>query len=133
VLLQRFGARHSEGLGFNGEGEIDHLVEEGVSPESAYDQQFAHALVERALEKLRSELGDASKDFALIPLLLDRGDQGELKCLSLELGVAHDTLRQRLRRLRLRLRQLLRDEFAELVADPKLIDEELLAIKSSLA
>jgi len=87
--------------------------------------------VERALVRLRIEHANADGD-ALLPFVLERGDQGDLKQLAVELGVAQNTLLQRLRRLRLRLRELLRDEFAQLVADPASIDTELLTIRNAL-
>ena len=67
-----------------------------------------------------------------LPFLLDRGDVGDLKQLASSMGLQHNTLLQRLRRLRFRFRNLLRDEFAQLVADPSDIDEELKILQRSL-
>ena len=134
MLLRRFGARHIERNATLqvADRDIDRVADDDADPEAAYERDFAHTLVERALARLRIEHANASDCEALLPFLLDRGDQGDLKQLAVELGVAQNTLLQRLRRLRLRLRELLRDEFAQLVADPASIDAELLTIRKAL-
>ncbi len=134
MLLRRFGARHVEATAsmHASDHDVDRLVDDQASPEAAYDRDFAHALVERALARLRIEHINSPDGEALLPFLLDRGDQGDLKQLAVELGLAQNTLLQRLRRMRLRLRELLRDEFAQLVVDPALIDVELLLIQQAL-
>ena len=112
--------------------DIDRVVDDDGGPEAAYDRDFAHTLVERALVRLRSEHASTSDCEALLPFLLDRGDQGDLKRLAFEMGLTQNTLLQRLRRMRLQLHELLRDEFAQLVSDPALIDAELLTIQKAL-
>jgi RNA polymerase sigma-70 factor (ECF subfamily) len=133
MLLHRFGARHVERIAPMqvADCDIDRVAGNDADPEAAYERDFAHTLVERALMRLRIEHANADYE-ALLPFLLDRGDQGDLKQLAVELGLAQNTLLQRLRRMRLRLRELLRDEFAQLVADPASIDAELLTIRKAL-
>ena len=134
MLLRRFGARHAERIApmQTSESDVERVADDDGDPEAAYERDFAHTLVERALARLRIEHADAVDVRALLPFLLDRGDQGDLKQLAVELGLAQNTLLQRLRRMRLRLRELLRDEFAQLVADPASIDAELLTIREAL-
>lgn len=130
VLLQRFGTQHAQSpLPGESSAGLDDLPDTAADPETCYEREFAHALVERALVRLRSEHGD---DEALLEFVLERGDQGEIKQLAAQRNVAHNTMIQRLRRLRLRLRELLRDEFAELVADPALVESELAAMQQAL-
>lgn len=131
VLLQRFGARHAATPSPDeSSAGLDDLPDAAANPESCYEREFAHALVERALVRLRSEHGG---DEALLEFVLERADQGRLKQLAAQRNVAHNTLIQRLRRVRVRLRELLRDEFAELVTDPALIETELAAMQQALS
>src|SRR5262249_11996408 len=109
--------------------EVDTLVDSSADPETAYDRAFAHAVVERALACLRI---DHEHDAVLLPYVLERGDKGDLKGLAAKLGITQNSLSQRLRRLRLRLRELLREEFANLVADPAQIDDELMVMRRAL-
>jgi len=102
TLLRRFGARHGESFAMqDGSSEaIDQLADASGSPEDAYDREFAHVLVGHAMVRLRSEsTNDQDRD--LLPYLLDRGDAGDLKRLASSLGLLHNTLLQRLRRMRL--------------------------------
>lgn len=130
MLLQRFGERHAE-LPVSRESapSLDDLPDAAANPESCYEREFAHALVERALARLREEYKD---DGALLEFVLERGEQGQIKQLATQHCVAHNTLIQRLRRMRVRLRELLREEFAELVTDPSLIDSELATMQQAL-
>jgi len=135
MLLRRFGARHFKTLSpmqSSTEHDIEKLAED-EGPEAAYDRDFASTLVALALARLRSEGATDSEAEALLPYLLERGDQGELKQLAIDLGLSPNTLLQRLRRMRLRLRELLREELAQLVADVTLIDSELIAIQADLS
>jgi hypothetical protein len=134
MLLRRFGTRHVDASACKpaSDRDIDRVVDDDGGPEAAYDRDFAHTLVERALVRLRIEGANTPDCEALLPFLLDRGDQGDLKRLAVDLGLAQNTLLQRLRRMRLRLRELLRDEFVQLVVDPALIDTELLMIQKAL-
>lgn len=132
VLLARFGARHVD-VPLAGGGDaslLERVVDHGDGPEAAYDRAFAQAVVTAALGKLRVEGGDVAR--ALWPLLLEGGAPGEIRALATDLGVNPNVLSQRLRRLKLRLRELLREEFAALVADPDLIDDELRSLQAAL-
>jgi hypothetical protein len=131
MLLARFGARHVASLRHDGDaGELERIGDPGDGPDAAYDREFARTVVAAVLVKLRVEAGDGVD--ALWPFLFERGESGEMRKLAAGLGVSGNTLSQRLRRLRLRLRELLREEFATLVADPSSIDEELRSLRSVL-
>ena len=134
MLLRRFGARHAERVTpmQTADRDVERVADDDADPEAAYERDFAHTLVERALARLRTEHASEPDAQALMPYLLDRGNQGDLKRLAIELGLAQNTLLQRLRRMRLRLRELLRDEFAQLVADPSSIDAELSIVQQVL-
>jgi DNA-directed RNA polymerase specialized sigma24 family protein len=134
MLLRRFGVRRTVGsTRLSGSGQdVDDLVDSHADPEVAYERDFARTLVGRALARLRDEQPDPREHEALLPSLLHRGDHGDLKRLAVDLGLTHNTLLQRLRRMRIRLRELLRDEFTQLVADPASINVELLRIQRNL-
>lgn len=134
MLLRRFGARHGQAAASSAElnFEIDEVAG-GGDPEAAYDRDFAHVLVTRALQSLRDEQANNECSDALFPHLLDRGDPGELKRIAADLGLPQNTLLQRLRRMRSRLRELIRYELSQLVADSESIDGELVAIRDALS
>jgi RNA polymerase sigma-70 factor (ECF subfamily) len=134
TLLSRFGARHCKTFAPQDVSPeaLERLADAGENPEEAYDREFAHALVEHALVRLRSETANEAER-VLLPFLLERGDAGNLKRLASSFGLLHNTLLQRLRRMRLRFRELLREEFAQLVVDPESIDAELEAMRKALS
>jgi RNA polymerase sigma-70 factor (ECF subfamily) len=131
TLLKRYGARHAErATPGDAMASIDLAASDDPGPDAAYDRDFAHTLVARALARLEQENAGARE---LLPFVLERGDGGELKQLALRAGIAHNTLVQRLRRLRLRFRAILREDLAELLADPADVDRELAALQGALS
>lgn len=131
MMLRRFGARHIETVEA---GEHDAAIIAATEtaddgPDHAYDREFARTLIARALARLERETPGAAE---LWPFLLERGAAGELKQLAERLQIAHNTLLQRLRRLRMRARALIRDEFAQLVADPETLDAELAELHAAV-
>lgn len=105
---------------------VQHSREE--SPEQAFERRWALALLDRALVRLgqehsgssKAELFETLKDF-----LAADAEQGEyaaaaaqLKLTALGVGVA-------VHRLRLRYRQLVRQEIAQTVGSPAEIDDEM--------
>ena len=129
VMLQRFGTRYDSAPSDHVDTEVEAMADSRDDPGATYDREFASALIDRAMARLRAE---SAGEQALIPFLLERGDHGELKRLAMAQGIPHNTLLQRLRRQRVRLRELLRDEFADLVCDPLQIDSELLELRRVL-
>lgn len=99
-----------------------------ASPDKAYDREWAVALLERVIQKLRGECVaegrgerfDQLKDF----LTTGRGEisHGER---SAELGMEESGLRVAVHRLRKRYRELLRREVGDTLADPAMVEEEL--------
>ena len=132
VLLIRFGARHGTERLTNTAGvesiEPDVPVNEFDArngPERAYESAFAQVLIQAAREALFSEYADQPEQLALIPILLEGSDHGDLKDMAEHMGVPQNTLTQRLRRLRLRFRDFLRAQIADLVSDPANTEAEL--------
>lgn len=99
------------------------------SLDRVFDQQWAVALVKRALALLGEELAEEGKGklFAALQPMLGLGEQPQSKqeevAQSLRLPLA--TLRTHLHRLRLRFRSILRAEVACTVAQPEDVEAEL--------
>jgi hypothetical protein len=134
MLLREHGGHHAEDPSHarSFSDDVDRLVDPGADPEVAFERAFARALVGRALARLRAQQPDPHEHDALLPSLMHRGDHNDLKHLSAELGLPRNTLVNRLRRMRMDLRELLRDEFAQLVKDRTQLTVELLRLQRNL-
>ena len=97
--------------------------------ERLFDQQWATALVGRALSILEEELAEEGKGklfAALQPVLgLSSLPAPRQEQLAADLRMPVATLRTHLHRLRLRFRNVLREEVARTVATPQEVEEEL--------
>lgn len=105
-------------------------------PQQAFERQWAQALLERAQQRLREEHATPSKRellAALHPHLLGEHDRASAIEVARQLGSTEGAVRVALHRLRTRLRDLIRDEVAQTVADPGEIDDELRALQAALA
>lgn len=103
-------------------------AKEPVTPEQAYDEQWAATVLDHALGRLQNEYADAGKD-RLFNQIKDHiwGPAGTTSYhqIAEALGVTEGALRVATHRLRLRFRELLRAEIAPTVKHPAEIDEEL--------
>lgn len=106
----------------------------GDDPERAFELAWAVAVVDRALERLRSEAEAAGKlalyerlhDFLLEPPV-----EADYERVASELGMRRNTLAVAVHRLRHRFRALVCVELAETVANPEDVDAELEALRSA--
>ncbi len=107
-----------------------------TSPEQNYERRWALTLLDRVLQRLRSEYeqeGKAELFTELHPCLVgDRTAQPYAE-LAVKLGVNEGTVKSAVHRLRQRYRQLLRDEIAQTVANPGEVNEELHHLFAALA
>lgn len=99
-----------------------------IPPDAAYDREWAVALLERVIVRLRDELiaeGNVER-FELLKSYLTL-DKGEIPYSSAAAALAMDegTLRVAVHRLRKRYREMLRNEVADTLSDPAMVDEEL--------
>jgi len=99
-----------------------------VPPDAAYDREWAVALLERVISKLREESlaeGKAER-FDQLKSYLTMG-KGEIPYVTaaIALGMDEGTVRVAVHRLRKRYRELLRSEVADTLSDPAMVDEEL--------
>jgi RNA polymerase sigma factor (sigma-70 family) len=98
------------------------------TPELAFDRAWAMTMLDRALTTLRQEaLTDGrTLQFDLIhPFLSREPGEGEYDRVATELGVSAGAVAVAVHRLRRRYREQVRQEVAETLADPEMLDEEL--------
>ncbi len=95
-----------------------------IPPDAAYDREWAVALLERVISKLREE--SATDRFEHFKDYLTVG-KGEIPYATAAAALAMDegAVRVAVHRLRKRYRELLRTEVADTLADPAMVDEEL--------
>lgn len=129
-LLQRFGARHAAAVAMAASNGTPEPRSSDPAPDAEYDRHFARTLVGRAMAEMESSLDGV--DLVLWPLVLERGEPGEMQALSEQFSLKPEALRQRLHRLRRRLAAAMREEVAALTADEGGVDEELRAIRDAL-
>jgi RNA polymerase sigma-70 factor (ECF subfamily) len=96
-----------------------------------FDCEWALALLEKVFVRLRDECVAAGKggQFEQLRLFLTAG-KGALSHADAakSLGMDEDVVRTAVHRLRKRYRQLLRDEIAQTLSNPAMVDEEMQAL-----
>jgi len=99
------------------------------SAASAFDRQWAHTLIQIALDELAKEQaaqGTADRFALMRPLLLDPdGREAVFAELRARFGMADGAARTSLSRLRTRFRELVRAEVERVVNDPSEVDAEI--------
>lgn len=106
------------------------------TPDQLYERRWALALLERVLDRLKAEHHAAGRGKLfdeLKPLLLSVDAPANYGPLARKLGRSEGALRVAVHRMRRRYGQLLRNEVAEVVADPADIDDELRHLVAVLA
>jgi RNA polymerase sigma factor (sigma-70 family) len=101
----------------------DHL-----SPDKAFERQWALTLLDQALSRLRREYAVAGKEslFEGLKGYLTGDGQAESQAeTATRLGMSEGAVKVALHRLRRRYREVLRDEIAQTVGTPGEVDEEL--------
>jgi RNA polymerase sigma-70 factor (ECF subfamily) len=99
------------------------------TPERLFDRQWALALLDQVLARLRHEFQSAGKveHFERMKLFLAGGrssDEGYAEAAT-ALGMTADAVKVAAHRLRQRYRELLRSEIAQTVAEPGDVDDEI--------
>jgi RNA polymerase sigma-70 factor (ECF subfamily) len=99
-----------------------------ITPERAYEKQWAATLLEHVLSAVKQEYADAgnSRVFAeLADLLWGKEHSVAFAEIGARLGLTEGAARGAMHRLRTRYRERLRREVAQTVAEPGEVDEEL--------
>jgi RNA polymerase sigma factor (sigma-70 family) len=101
------------------------------SPDRAFDREWALALLARVIERLQaeSETEGKGKVFAQLKsfLMAGQGESAQAE-VAKALGMEEGAVRVAIHRLRKRYRQLLRDEIANTLSDPAMVEEEMRAL-----
>jgi RNA polymerase sigma-70 factor (ECF subfamily) len=115
---------------------MDEPVAEGAH-ERTFERAWARSVLEQAgaqLEKECISAGKAELFAALSPLITGDGEASAYEAISARTNISSDSLRQNVRRLRLRFRELLRVVIADTLTEPteEQIQAELLALRAAL-
>ena len=105
-----------------------HEPADPVTPEQGYERQWALALLEEVLERLRQEHeGDGQRELfvALKPCLVGDRQTQPYGLLAAQLGMTEGAVKVAVHRLRQRYRQLLREEIAHTVASDAEVEDEM--------
>lgn len=106
------------------------------SPELMFEKRWAETVVARAIARLRGEFesnGLRERFARLKPFLMFDGRTELYSDAAAELGLSENGVKTQVRRMRLRFREILRQELAQTVADPSEIDNEIRYMLSCLA
>jgi len=98
------------------------------TPEEAFEQRWAMAVLEQALSRLQSEWADTDRGEqfeCLKPHLTGQEPRIPFKQVGARLRMSESSARGAMYRLRQRFGQLIREEVAETVADPDQVDDEV--------
>ncbi len=118
----------------SGEASYSREPSHDETPETIYDRRWAHALLDRVLNRLRDEFaanGRVEHFDQLKGCLLDRSDTPYAE-LALQMKTTEGALKVAISRLRKRYRDLLRAEIGDTVNDPAEIDGEFRYLVAAL-
>jgi RNA polymerase sigma-70 factor (ECF subfamily) len=99
-----------------------------LSPDAAFDRQWALTVVARALASLRGEcVAEGRLDFfeQVKPWLMGDAAHGDQAALAAACGLNPNALKVAVHRLKRRFRQLLKAEVAGTLDDPALVEAEM--------
>ena len=105
------------------------------SPEQAFDEAWALAVLDAAMLRLRQEAHAAGKGRlfeGVEPYLAETPDPRDYERIAGELNLRRNTVAVSVHRLRQRLRELVREEVAETAADGEALDAEMQALRDAL-
>ncbi len=107
-----------------------------ASPDKTFDREWALALLERVIARLRDECVADGKEKLFVQsrgyLMVGESAIPYVDAAN-SLGLEEGAVRVAVHRLRKRYRQLLRDEIAQTLDDPAQVAEELRALQAALA
>lgn len=116
-------------LPFDGEVEMS-AQSSRLSPDEAYDRQWARQVLRQAMERLRGEQmgdGDAATFDLLLPAITKQSAETHRE-LAGRLGLTESGVGVMIHRYRKRLREIFRHEVTLTVADPAEVDAEMNAL-----
>ena len=139
VAAQRFkrgGGAESVSLNDTDAGEARSVVDASVlSPDAAFDRQWALTVLARALETLRMEcVTDGRAEFfeGVKPWLTGEAAHGDQTALAASCGMNANALKVAVHRLKRRFREVLKAEVACTLDDPGSVEAEMDALFAAL-
>jgi DNA-directed RNA polymerase specialized sigma24 family protein len=105
------------------------------TPEQIFERRWGFAVLDRVLEKLRSEFmrhGRPEQFQQMKPCLLGQSEV-PYATLARDMKMSEGALKVAVHRLRKRYRELFRQEIADTVADPADVDSELRSLAAALS
>lgn len=126
---KRGGGRVVLSLDFQeGDSRVSHEPASDLTPEQIYERQWAITLLERVIDRLRTEYEDADKreQFEhLKDFIIGQYSEKTYGDVAEALASTEAAMKMTAHRMRRRYRELLRDEIADIVASSEDIDEEI--------
>lgn len=110
------------------ESKFSREIASSKTPDKLFEEHWARSLLERALERLRSELqhSTGSDRFRrLETFLTDASPGARYKQVAAELGTTESAVKSTVHRMRHRYGELLRAEVGRTVSRPEEVDEEI--------
>jgi RNA polymerase sigma factor (sigma-70 family) len=117
------------------DAEVAAVPAAGVSPDAAFERQWALTVLARALEALETECATAGRTafFENVkPFLTGDADHGAQAQVAEACGMNVAALRMAVHRLRRRLRDFVKSEVAGTLDDPGMVQEEMQALFAAL-
>ncbi|HJP97783.1 MAG TPA: sigma-70 family RNA polymerase sigma factor [Rhodanobacteraceae bacterium] len=131
TALKRGGAFRFETL----EEDADDDAGTSETPESVFEREWAHAMLDAAFARLREEARSAGK----LPLferlsefLIEPPDDSDYERVAADLKLRRNTFAVAVHRLRHRLRELVRDEISQTTSGRGEMEAELRALRGSM-
>lgn len=106
-----------------------------LSPEAAFDRQWAVTVLARAMDVLRAECAAAGKSALfeqLRPSLLGESEHGDQAAVAEALGMNAGALKVAVHRMRHRFRQCVKAEIAGTLKDEAAVEDEMRSLLSAL-
>jgi len=120
----------------DGQGRYAREPSHNLTAERLFERQWALTVLERVVERLRTEMvaaGKSSQFEALRPALLGDGERVPYRAIADQLALTEEAARAAATRLRRRYRQFLREEVAGTLRDPVDVDDEIRELFRALA
>jgi len=105
-----------------------------MTPERVFERRWALAVLEQVLRRLRDEYAGRGQGgvFSALEHVLVGGQKASYGQVAERLGMGEGAVKVAGHRLRRRYRELLREEIAQTVSEPGLVDEEIRQLLESL-
>jgi RNA polymerase sigma factor (sigma-70 family) len=106
-----------------------------MSPEKAFERQWALTMLQQVLDRLRTEFSASGKMrlFEELKVFLSGEKGGPYAEIGAKLGMTESAIKVNVHRLRQRYRELLRLEIADTVSSPEAIDDEIRNLFAALS